>query len=365
MKPAAIFKSSPEDFVVEELPLYEPSGEGEHVYIRFQKRNLTTMDAVRVFATALDIRARDIGVAGLKDKVGITTQTISVQRPLADTSFVDRVRELTLSGITILDAKRHGNKLRTGHLKANRFTVTLRGLRSTDVELAEAGFARIGRDGAPNRYGDQRFGTRGDNADRARGWLAGKEPRPRDAKIRRFLCSALQSAVFNAVLDARVADGTWNHAQAGDVLSVDASGGIFLCEDPAVDDLRVAAFEVTPTGPLPGPKMKSPALGVAELEERLKAEIFGNEIDLAELASNAEGTRRPLRLRVKDASFSNTYNEATDVDRPIDRPKAVTATVRFELGSGAYATTVLGEVFDLRDTSRPETGGSAKDESDD
>ncbi len=357
-KPAATLKARPEDFVVDEVPLYLPNGVGEHVYITFKKRQLTTMDAVRRFADALGVKPRDVGVAGLKDKAGVTTQTISVQRALADKEFEARVKALTLESIEILDAKRHNNKLRTGHLRGNRFTVVLRNVPASAWPQAEAALARIRDEGVPNRFGEQRFGMHGDNVVRAREWLAGREPGPRDQRVRRLLCSALQSEVYNRVLAARVADGSWRHALAGDVLQKEDSGGIFVCADPSVDDPRVAAFEITPTGPLPGPKMKAPEGDVAALEARIAAEVITPDVNADTLASHAEGTRRALRIRVKDLSFSST----SVIADPSNASPTVEVTICFELESGAYATTVLGEVFDLRDTSRPETGGSAKDE---
>ena len=34
-------KEELEDFIVEEIPLYQPCGEGEHVYFRIEKRDLS------------------------------------------------------------------------------------------------------------------------------------------------------------------------------------------------------------------------------------------------------------------------------------------------------------------------------------
>ena len=51
--PRGRIKVSPEDFVVEEIPAYEPSGAGSHLYVRFTKTDLTTPDALRAIARAL------------------------------------------------------------------------------------------------------------------------------------------------------------------------------------------------------------------------------------------------------------------------------------------------------------------------
>jgi tRNA pseudouridine13 synthase len=216
--PAARIKAAPEDFVVEEIPAYAPSGEGEHLYVRFTKRNLTTDIAVRAIANALKANGRDVGVAGMKDKIAVTTQTISLPIPRSDPDFEARAAALDLPGITIHEARRHGNKLKTGHLVGNRFDIRVRGIARAELEGALAGLARIAREGLPNAYGAQRFGRAGDNADRARRWLTGKDAGPRDPRMKRLWWSSLQSAAFNAVLQARVEDGTWTRPLLGDLL---------------------------------------------------------------------------------------------------------------------------------------------------
>src|ERR1700677_2742939 len=134
MLPRGVIKSTPDDFVVEELPLYAPSGEGDHLYLRFTKRNLPTDVAVRMIARALAVDTRDVGVAGLKDKVGVTTQTISVPLGRDAAALEARVASLALEGIVVHEARRHTNKLRTGHLAGNRFTIVIR-----NVEEAHGG----------------------------------------------------------------------------------------------------------------------------------------------------------------------------------------------------------------------------------
>ena len=42
-----VLKVSPEDFVVEEVPAYAPTGAGDHVFVTIEKRDLSTPDAVR------------------------------------------------------------------------------------------------------------------------------------------------------------------------------------------------------------------------------------------------------------------------------------------------------------------------------
>jgi tRNA pseudouridine13 synthase len=343
--PRARIKESPEDFIVEEIPAYEPTGEGEHLFLRFTKRVLTTDDAVRAIAGALGVHARDVGVAGLKDKVGITTQTISVPIPRGQlTPFVDRALALSLPNITIVGAQPHGNKLKTGHLRGNRFAVRIRGLDPARVDETVAAFERVGREGLPNAFGPQRFGKAKDNAARAREWLSGRAPAPRDPRLRRLLWSALQAELFNALLDARVKDGTWATPLLGDLVKLRISGGLFLCADVQVDQDRAARGEVSPTGPIFGVKMRSPEGEPARLEAQILHDLLGENVDLAATKSLGEGTRRALRLWVEDMRVERSGGEQDDGIR-----------VYFVLPKGAYATTVISSAVDWGTPPRSET----------
>jgi tRNA pseudouridine13 synthase len=347
--PRARIKASPDDFVVEEIPVYEPSGAGEHLFVRFEKRGLTTDDAVRTIARAMDVDLRAVGVAGLKDKVAVTTQWISLPAPAKDATIEARAQALALDGIRLLDARRHGNKLKTGHLRGNRFEIVVRGLAPEAYDGVVATLERIGREGAPNFFGAQRFGVRGDTAERARAWLTGKARAPGDPRKRRFEFSALQSAIFNAVLEARVADGTWNVPQLGDVLKKEESGGLFVCTDVQADRERASRGEVCPTGPIAGVKTKRPEGDMAALEDRIAAPWLEG-VDLERARSLGEGTRRPLRLRVNGLS----------VREVMDREQTKGCKVCFVLPKGSYATTVLGSAVDLE----PNAAEAAGDESD-
>jgi tRNA pseudouridine13 synthase len=341
-KPRARIKVVPEDFVVEEIPAYAPSGDGEHVYVRFTKRGLTTDAAVRAIAAAAGANARDAGVAGMKDKHAVTTQTISllVPRGVSGDALIDRLNAASLDAITIHEAKRHGNKLKPGHLAGNRFTLRVRSIPRADIARVVADLERVAREGMPNAYGAQRFGRAGDNAERARAWLSGAWPAPRDPRLRRLLFSALQSAIFNAVLDARIQDGTWAVPQKGDLLKRRSSGGLFLCADVQEDRRRAESGEVSPTGPMVGVKMRWPEDAPGELERGVSARFLGETFDLADTKNLGEGTRRALRLWVEDLRVSHG---------PFDDDGEQEASVRvyFVLPKGAYATTVLGAAVEL------------------
>lgn len=322
-------KVAPEDFEVEEVPAYLPSGEGEHLYLWVEKRGLTTSDAARLIAKATGTRERDIGYAGQKDRFAITRQWMSVHTK-ADTVELEDDRAVVLSAV------RHRNRLKVGHLKGNRFRVVLRGVGPDAEARAQATLALLDKEGLPNFYGQQRFGRGGDNAVVGAALLGiGDHPYAARAKkerhMRRLSLSALQSELFNRCLTARLQDGLFAEPILGDVLRKRTSSGLFTCDDPAIDAPRVASGELDVTGPMPGPKERPAALADAlERENRVLAEAGITREDFAKGGAEAEGTRRAYRVPV------------TGIELEVLAPDAI--AISFELPSGSYATRVLEEV---------------------
>jgi tRNA pseudouridine13 synthase len=343
--PRGSIKASPDDFIVDEVSLYPPSGEGDHLYVRFTKRALTTDEVVRSLARAIGSNPRDAGVAGMKDKWAVTSQTISLQpsREVGIDESAKRLRELVLEGVTIHDVARHGHKLKPGHLASNQFAITVRDVAPQDVEVSIASLDRVSREGLPNAFGAQRFGRAGDNVERALAWVSGKSAPPRDPRMRRLLWSAVQSAIFNSVLQVRVADGTWATPLEGDLLKRRTSGGMFDCTDVQTDRERALEGEVSPTGPIVGVKMRSPSGLPGELERAQTAGILGPSFDLTTTKKLGEGTRRALRLWVESMRIERLTPEA-------EREQPQSLRVYFVLPKGAYATTVLASAFTLHET---------------
>jgi len=208
-----------------------------------------------------------------------------------------------------------------------------------DVDQPEekvASLEKLAKVGVPNAFGTQRFGRAGDNADRARAWLLGNAPPPRDPRMKRLLFSSLQSAVFNEVLARRVADGTWSSCLEGDLVKLRDTGGLFLCTDVQADRPRAESGEISATGPLPGAKMREPAGVPQALEHEVTRELFGEGFDWGKVSVLGEGTRRALRLWVSDLTAS------------VEQGQSI--RVYFVLPKGAYATTVLSAAMTLQTT---------------
>jgi len=314
-----------EDFQVEELPLYAPSGDGEHLYLTVEKRGRTTPEVAKDLARALSARERDVGTAGLKDKRAVTVQTISI----ATRAPPEEALQLSGPGYRVLAAKRHGNKLRPGHLRGNRFRIVVRGVVPSALARAEAIAARLRELGVANLFGPQRFGKSGDNAALGRALLL-RERQVRDRFLRRIALSALQSELFNRCLAARIGDGLFGTAVEGDVLKKRATGGLFVCEDVAADAPRVASGEVDPAGPLPGHSLFAARGQALRREEAVLAEAAIDPSSFAAGGAEMQGARRTYRVSAEDLRINP------------EGPDAL--AISFALPKGSYAVAVLREI---------------------
>jgi tRNA pseudouridine13 synthase len=322
---SGLVRVAEEDFYVEELPLYEPSGAGEHLYLTVEKRGRTTAEVAAEIARELGARERDVGTAGLKDKRALSMQRISV---LCRASPQEALR-LQGRGFRVLAAARHGNKLRPGHLRGNRFRIVVRGVVPEALSRARAICARLAEIGVANLFGPQRFGRYGDNAALGRAILL-RERQVRDRFLRRIALSALQSELFNRCLAARIADGLFATAIDGDVLKKRATGGLFVCEDPLADSARVLAGELDPAGPLPGHSLFASR---GEAARREQAVLAGSQIDPGSFASagdEMQGARRPYRIVPDELQVEPAGDDAL--------------VVSFALPKGSYALSVLREI---------------------
>jgi len=327
-------RSRPEDFRVDEIPLYPPLGHGDHTFVSVEKRGRTTEDVATSLARFAGISARDVGYAGRKDRDAVTTQWFSV--PALDPR---RAMEFAGPGVRVQEAVRHPHKLRTGQLRGNRFRIVVREIASEARAAALARFEALAREGMPNRFGPQRFGRDGRNVERARALLRGEGgagPR-RDA---RFLISALQAAVFNDVMSRR--DVPLCALEWGDVAMRHESGGSFVVEDLDCESRRAAAGEISATGPIFGPRLLSPRGRPAE-REQAAFDRFGV----------APEEVRPLRgIRLRGARrVLRVFPFDTDAVVRADEME-----LAFSLPAGSYATVLLEEILGVATASDDDSG---------
>jgi tRNA pseudouridine13 synthase len=312
----------PEDFVVDEVPLYAASGQGDHWYVRLKKRLATTLDLRAAVAEAAGVAAGDVGYAGMKDKHAVTTQWLSVPVVRARPPEAWQLPE----AFSLLEVSRHNNKLRLGHLEGNRF-----GIRLVDVEpraLLSIGpfFARLAAEGITNYFGAQRFGSGRQNLDGALFALRRGRLGPRAGTRGKFLASVIQSEVFNRYATARVALGR-GRVLVGDVLRFSDGRAMFTAEDAEREQARLDRGELRLTGPMVGPKMKASAGEPRQLELEAQGSLGLDEAALASLGRWAPGTRRDLLLWPSELAHEATADGAL--------------SVRFSLPAGSYASLLI------------------------
>ncbi|HVS03841.1 MAG TPA: tRNA pseudouridine(13) synthase TruD [Thermoanaerobaculia bacterium] len=288
-------RACPEDFLVEELPLYPPSGEGHHALLLIEKRLRDTDEVARELAACAGVEPGQVGYAGRKDRAAVARQWLTV--PGLDP---ERALALPLTAARVLAAHRHRHRLRLGDLAGNRFRLVVREVTPAQGSTAAARLVELGRRGMPNRFGSQRYGRDGGNVARGQALLRGERLAVGRRRERLYL-SALQSAVFDEVLRRRPlpVDGL----VAGDLALVHSTGALLAVGDPDELAARAARFELSATGPLVGHKMRRPR-GQALAIERAAAAACGVPwVDaLPRLRGHLlPGERRPVRAPIRDA----------------------------------------------------------------
>ncbi len=377
-------KTMPEDFFVEEIPLYAPSGQGRHIYATIEKRGLSTYAAIKNIGRALQVSPKAIGYAGLKDAQAVTRQTVSI-----DGVSPEAVQALDLPKIDILAVTPHRNKLKIGHLSGNRFVIRVRQVDQTALATAESVVNILARAGVPNFFGEQRFGNRANShhlgealvrrdaaefvaeylgrpqaaeaepvraartlvdagqwpeaLDRWPHFLSGERRvlaaivkadgrldvafKALDRKLGNLFVAAFQSYLFNDLLTERLE--ALGRLQTGDVAYIHRNGAAFIVEDVVAEQPRADRFEISPSGPLFGPKLLMAEGQPGQREQQMLA-TYGLRLDDFKLPGlKIRGLRRPFRFELKQARV--WWDEGL--------------MLSFELPPGAYATTVMAEIM--------------------
>ncbi len=315
-----VLRANIEDFIVEEIPSYLPSGAGAHAYALIEKRGMTTQDVVSALADA-GVPRGAVGYAGQKDKYAVARQWVSVPSDHAPAfQALDSV-----DGVSVLETSRHKNKLGIGHLRGNRFSVRVRSPRSDGETVAESVLAHLRKVGVPNYFGPQRFGSFNTNIEDGLRLIRGERMRI-DRGMQRFYKSALQSHLFNRLLKIRMERGLYENVLTGERAQRHDSGGMFVVDDGESESERARRLEISATLPLFGRKVRISSGDAGLLEEQVLSEF---DLEYAQFR-NIPGARRISRLRLDDAVLTPTDDGYV---------------LEFALPKGAYATSVLRELM--------------------
>lgn len=178
-----ILKRLPEDFRVEELTAQKPARTGPYVFYRLEKKGIGTLEAVEAVARRWNLPTKAVSYGGLKDRHAVTVQYLTI-RGGPPRSFSDAAVRLECLG-------RAERPFTPADIAGNRFTIVVRSVHRDDVPGLAKACETVGRNGFPNYFDDQRFGSVGTSGEfiaRAwcRGdfsralWLAIAEPNARD-----------------------------------------------------------------------------------------------------------------------------------------------------------------------------------------
>ncbi len=318
------YRAQPEDFWVDEQLDFTPEAHGEHLWLRVEKRNQTTLEVVKTLSRLCGVTPRDIGYSGMKDRIAVTRQWLSVHLPGRDAP-PELAQSLNALGVTVVDQVRHPRKLKRGVHRTNRFVLRLSG-EAVEGETFISRWEALCQRGVPNYFGPQRFGHEGRNLQRAealfnRGW------RKRDDRQGMMLSTA-RSFLFNELLSARIEEGTWSQPLAGDTLMLDGTQSVFQIDaSDATLQARAMALDVHPTGVLWGVGEAGQG-DAAGYEARLLQQYPGLCHGLE--CSGVKQARRALRMRLLEPQLAR-------------EPGAV--RLSFALPRGSFATAVLSELM--------------------
>ena len=338
-----VFKQNKDDFVVTELPLYDFSGEGEHLILKIRKKDLATWDAIEILAKYLNCSSRDFGYAGLKDKNAMTVQSISIHR-----KYEEALKSFNHDNLKILETTYHNNKIKIGHLKGNKFFIRLKRVGSIEKRKIEEALGQIVHNGIPNYFGYQRFGIEGDNYKKGKDIIDGKLKEKR-RNLKQMYINAYQSYLFNSWLSKRIEISKLIEAfepkeiyqrlnlpldvvkqmkkqkhpfklMTGDLLSHYPFGKIFTIEDLDEESQKFNDRDRVPTGLLSGKRVKISVDLAYEIEKEFEAH------------TGEDGARRFAWIFPED--ISSNYKEDKNW-----------MELQFYLPKGSYATEVIAEII--------------------
>lgn len=363
-KPAlvATIKAEFGDFKVDEQLGFELTGKGEHLYLRIEKTDLSTVEVAKKLSEISGVPKSAIGYSGMKDRRAETRQWFSVKLP------EDRSQQLAAlhgDSLQVVESGRNSRKLKIGSHRNNHFRIVLKDCEGKRSEF-ERRLGQIVSTGVPNYFGTQRFGRELSNLHQVQAWMSAElEPdsaldsaaRPvfKQRFKRSMLLSAARSYLFNQLLSARLEQGNWNRYVPGDVLNLDGTERSFaLASDMEWDQTlqrRLDEFDIHITGPLPG-----------EIDSKDKYVSYGKSADIEDAVCKqfptllaglrhfgVKAARRPLRFRPLELKWQWLENAEVGADVSEPASEAGMLLLDFSLAKGVYATSLLRELCVTRE----------------
>jgi len=329
---SADYREFAQDFQVTELTNRRLHDEGPHWYLYIEKTGMNTHWLARQLANHAQVPLNDVGYAGLKDRHAVTRQWFSL--PLKGNKLPDLSALWAKEDCRLIRSGFYGVKLKRGNLGGNRFKITLRQVRG-DQDVIDQRLNIIKANGVPNYFGEQRFGRDGENLIQAtKLFETGKRPRNRQKAS--MYVSAARSYLFNQMLARRVESQTWDKPIVGEVFGFEGSLRGFKQECTSEEQQRWRLQKIHPTCAMWG---RGEALSVDELlglEQNIAEQhsVFRDGIEKMGIKQE----RRVTRLLIPDLWWRWTDQ--------------TTLVLEFSLPSGYFATSLLREIGEIRDSSQ-------------
>lgn len=330
-----VIRQQAEDFRVIESLTPQPvvastggtvAGQSEHLWLWVEKIGHNTAWVGQHLARQFDIRMRDVGWSGLKDRHAVARQWFSLWLPGGQKKALDQhlAARINAPGIRLLDHQWQRQKIRRGSHASNHFDLLIRGWSPAPRVLAER-LQQIARQGVPNYFGPQRFGHQFDPTPSTLHWSS-------DRQERSLQISSVRSYLFNIQVADQVRACTWRQAKAGEWLMWRGSNAGFRCDilDQRLQD-HLDTGELLPSAWLPGsPADPRLAPGAEELASIAPWQHWVEQL----VERRVQWARRPRVLQPRQVDFAIE-------DQGV--------RLQFELPPGAFATAVLAELVEIRD----------------
>jgi len=325
-----LVKSRAEDFRVSEILGFEPHGEGEHLFLWIEKSMMTTHDLIEQVARDFGVKARGIGHSGLKDKIAVTRQWLSLYLPgkMCSLELPD------ISGYKLLAHAWHLKKLRPGTHRSNQFEVIIRNVESVPEGVWQQ-LELIRNQGMANYFGQQRFGLQGDNVERAlHAFTNARRARKLSRSKNSLYISALRSFLFNCILSRRIGHRFWYKPMPGDVFMLNGSQSIFYETINEALLERYNEFDLSSTISLYGSGKRLLQGDALALEDQVLAEY--ETINQCLIQQKARLQMRATRVAVQNLTVTH------------DLP-GKSLHIQVTLPRGSYFTSLLNHFVDTGD----------------